>query len=123
MAQLDDLRINGCSQDSVIATELTEAIKNNRNRLIDDEVELMKRLGLSVSVAPRRLSYYKNSERVTVSWSANINSISSKIMAALVISPRHPTKSQRLSSWLQTRSRDEIDGVMEDLRKREFSLE
>ncbi len=122
LGRLADLKNNRHSKESVIAAELIEVIEHNRNRLIDDKTNLLKKLGFSVSVAPRRLSYHKNSERVTVSWSANINSISSKIMVALVMFPRHPTKSLRLKNWLQSRSKDEIDTAIGNLRKRGFTL-
>ncbi|MCK4279144.1 MAG: hypothetical protein KAW94_01065 [Candidatus Thorarchaeota archaeon] len=106
---------------SRIAGELLEVIDENRNRLIDDEVNLLRKLEFEVRLGPRRISYHENSERVTISWTAMVNSISSRIMAALIISPKHPEKSRRLDNWLQTRPTASVEQIRKKLRLKGYN--
>jgi len=122
IAQLDYWKEKGDKTHTRMASELLEVIDENRNRLIGDEVKLLRKLGFEVRLGPRRISYHENSERVTISWTAMVNSISSRIMAALIISPKHQEKSRRLENWLQTRPTASVEQIREMLRLKGYNF-
>ena len=82
MGRLKRLAEDPDNESSIIAHEILEVIMNNRNRLLDDEVEIMKSFGVRVSVNPLRVSYHENSDRITITWGADIQRRDSKIRCA-----------------------------------------
>lgn len=118
IARLKELKENGVERDARIAEELLKVVEENRNHLIDDEVMMLKKLGIQVSLGPRKISFYENTERVTIGWSAEIASNTSRTIVALILSPPHPKKRKRLNKWLQTRPSNSVNEVREILRKK-----
>ncbi len=78
------------------AQELLDISERYRNKLIDDEVEMVRSFGASVSLKPQRISYHENSGRVSVSWGASISDEKSIKIIAKKFPPAHPEKAKRL---------------------------
>lgn len=104
MGRLKSLANNQNSAVSEIANELLDVISNNRNRLIDDEVRMARKLGIKVSLSPLRLSYHENSGRVTINWGANIDNYNSRVRSAKLFPPAHPEKLQVSKTFLTSQN-------------------
>ncbi|KXH77013.1 MAG: hypothetical protein AM326_05970 [Candidatus Thorarchaeota archaeon SMTZ-45] len=108
---------------SQIATEILNTIKKYRNRLIDDEIRIIQKLGIMASLNPLRLSYHVNSGRVSINWGASIDDYSSKIRCALMIPPSHPEKARTSMDFLLNQPQDEIMRVKIQLKDEGFIIE
>ena len=115
MGRLKRLAEDPDNESSIIAHEILEVIMNNRNRLLDDEVEIMKSFGVRVSVNPLRVSYHENSDRITITWGADIQRRDSKIRCALAFPPNHPHKIKNTRIFLSSLSNQELLEIKDSL--------
>ena len=114
---LKELRKDKDSEISKQANALYRTIKENRNRLIDDEGKFAGSLGLKVKIDPEEVVYYENSGRVSVKWEARTVGTKSMIRWALVCPPNHPEKEVALKMWLSKRKSEDVRRVVEDLER------
>ena len=114
---LKELRKHKDTEISKQANALYETIKENRNRLIDDEGKFAESLGMKVNIDPEEVVYYENSGRVSVKWEARTVGTKSMIRWALVCPPNHPEKEVALKKWLSKRKSEDVGKVAEELER------
>lgn len=117
MGRLKRLAENPDNKSSITANEILGVIMNNRNRLLDDEVKIMKSFGVKISVNPSRISYHENSGRITITWGADVQRRDSKIRCALAFPPNHPEKIKNTRTFLSNQSKQELLEIKEKLGK------
>lgn len=117
MGRLKRLAEDPDNESSIAAHEILGVIMNNRNRLLDDEVEIMKSFGVQVSVNPLRVSYHENSDRITITWGADIQRRDSKIRCALAFPPNHPNKIKNTRFFLSSLSNQELLEIKDALEE------
>jgi hypothetical protein len=113
-------------EDPKIATQadaLYKTIRENRNRLIDDECKLAERVGLKAKVDPEEVVYYENSGRVSVKWEARTVGTESMIRWALMCPPNHPEKEVVLKKWLSKRKSEDVRKVVEELEREGMEID
>jgi len=99
------------------ARKLYASIFQNPNRLLKDEVEqMMKPLGISMAVRARNVIYYRDSQRLSVSWEARTSSIADAIKWALIAPPNHPKKMSAVVKFV-TENKDSIEKAKEEIQR------
>jgi hypothetical protein len=91
-------------------------IRENRNRLINDEGKLAERLGIEVVIEPEEVAYYEKSGRVSLKWEARTQGVNSMIRWALICPPNHPEKEVALKKWLTKRKSEDVTRIADDLK-------
>jgi hypothetical protein len=123
MKRLESLKDSNDVQISRIAEELIDVVQSYHNRLIDDEVELVRSLGIEINLKPSLISYFEKSDRVSVKWRARIKGHNSKIKSAFIIRPNFDIKEARLEEWLAKQNVDDVLQVKEKLKADGYILD
>ncbi|MHA1862256.1 MAG: hypothetical protein ACTSWA_00700 [Candidatus Thorarchaeota archaeon] len=119
---IDDLKRDNNPDVAKTAQQLEDTISINRNRLIDSERNLYSDLGIEITVAPRAITYYEMSGRVSVKWEARTSNSSATIRLGIMCPPNHPAKEVVLKSWMDTRKPEKIQSVLEDIENGGFVI-
>ncbi|MGY5852046.1 MAG: hypothetical protein RTU92_00605 [Candidatus Thorarchaeota archaeon] len=93
------------------ARELYDTILRNRNKLIDDEANMATDLGMDIDLRPRRVTFYKKSERVSIQWEAKTADIHSTIQWGIDCNIDHREKSEKLQRIVSKQSSEDIELV------------
>ena len=123
IGRLDSLKDKSDSHISSIATELSNTVGNYRNKLIDDEKEITRNLGINISLNPVRISYFEKSDRVSARWEARVIGYESKILSALIIRPNFDKKEKVLSEWLSKQNDADIQQSKKQLISKGFFIQ
>ncbi len=122
MGQLESLKTDKDPVKSKIAREISDVVYTYRNRLIEDEVSIVRNLGIDISLRPVQVSYYKKSGRVSVRWEARIRDTDSIIRSALLLRPNDDIKGSILNNWLFRQHPKKVRGIMRQLDLEGFEI-
>jgi hypothetical protein len=90
-------------EESKIAKDLFDSVIASPNRMLDDERNLAKSLGINVGRSPERVRYYEKSGRVSVRWRAGTTSTADAIKWAEMCPPNDVKKRGQVDEWLRKR--------------------
>lgn len=87
---------------SKTAKEIIECIEGNPSKLIIDEVNLARSLGMKIDVHPNQLTIFTDTGRTSAKWTAATTGYASGIRWALMAPPDHERKRKAVADWLVT---------------------
>ena len=79
--------------------------------MIDDEANMATDLGMDIDLRPRRVTFYKKSERVSIQWEAKTADIHSTIQWGIDCNIDHKEKSEKLQRIVSKQSSEDIELV------------
>ncbi|MDF1541111.1 MAG: hypothetical protein P1Q69_19595, partial [Candidatus Thorarchaeota archaeon] len=101
--KLKDLKNSDDPNDSSIAAELMILALENRNRLLDDELDIAGYFGIGMTPFLTSVNYYERTGRVTVSWKAETNSVEDATRWGLIATPNDTRKRAIMKKALSVR--------------------
>jgi hypothetical protein len=114
---LRDLRDSPNESVSSYACELYNIVRENPNRLMMDEVQVLKeKLGIMATPYLVRINLYEGTGRLSCIWRAETNGITHAIRAAILTTPDDVRKKKATEEWLRTR-RDKVQVVTKKLEE------
>ena len=97
------------------ARTLYYKVLGNPCRLIEDEKQVVERLGVGIVLRPAQVKHSLRSDRVSVEWTARTASVKDTIRLALLAPPDHPRKLDSVVRWMAGRPR-KVAQIMDDLK-------
>lgn len=82
--KLKKLRESDSEEVKHVAKELWKSVLENPNKLIKDEVEVVRGLGVKMDAKPYTIRYYERTGRVSVEWAAEPRSVFESIKLAML---------------------------------------
>jgi hypothetical protein len=104
------------------AKRLSRTIADNPNRLIIDEVELVKSLGVGAVAVPSDVRYYPKTGRVTAVWQAYTTGLKEAIKLGVIAPPNDIQKRRQMRDLITGRPRT-LKIVLRELEKKGMSYE
>ncbi len=123
IGRLDSLIDHKDNHISTIANELSSAVAQYHNKLIDNEKAISTSLGIGISLKPARISYFEKSNRASVRWQARVHGYESKIRSALIIRPNFDSKEKAIVDWLSKQSADDVQQSKMQLKSDGFFIQ
>ncbi len=112
--KLDDLTMHSDKRTAQVAKDLQKIVWDNPNRLIDDETEIVRNLGVDVETKPYMIRYYPKSGRVSVAWNARTSSIKECVKLGILAPPNDTKKKEILRRILKSRP-DEVESAIGEI--------
>ena len=100
---LDELIQSMNPNVSSLAKELKEIVLSNRSRLLDDEIEALRRTGVHANQVFMKLTYHIESSRVSISRRGKIYRKKDVMRTALQMLPDDIRKSAKVEEWMNLR--------------------
>jgi hypothetical protein len=116
-SKLEELAKNPDSVISSKAKELERIIQSNPSRLIEDEIKMVRRLGIETNLNPRVIRHSLRTGRVSVYWQAVTSSMKDAEKWAIVSPPNDMKKRRGVKSWLKNRAAT-LDETKQELKER-----
>jgi hypothetical protein len=85
-----------------MAKEIIECIEGNAPKLIMDEANLARSLGMKIDVHADQITIFTDTGRTSVKWTAATTGYASGIRWALMAPPNHERKRNAVVDWLAT---------------------
>jgi len=79
---------------------MESVISNNRSKLIDDESDLAKKLGIEMRVYPESITLYEGTGRIAIKWVAKTKDTENAIKWWLLAPPNDVRKNGIVKNWL-----------------------
>jgi hypothetical protein len=98
--RLVDLVGQSAEKISRITEKVMQTILKNPNRLIHDEVDIVKSFGVNVNVKPSEIKYYPKTNRVTTIWQAYTIGRKEAIKFGIVAQPNDEIKSAKMKRMI-----------------------
>ncbi len=98
-----------------IATELMELIQTNRSNLLDDEIRLIRKIGVRMIPEVRIVKWNHCTDTITVTWVARNASYKDTIKLILLAPPDHPRKLNYVEKYLSKRL-NKVREVIEEMK-------
>jgi hypothetical protein len=100
---------------SCAAKNLQQAIQENPNRLMNDEVTILREMGIGIGVRPSDVRYYPGTGRVSVVWQAYTTGAKEAIKLGIVTCPNDVNNREKVRKMITNYSR-ETEKAIADLR-------
>ncbi len=88
------------SEDALIATSLNELIEHSPPKIMEDEIELLMKLGVSTKKYLVEVNFYKGTGRLSALWTASTCRQEDTMRAALLTSPDDIEKLSAVMKWV-----------------------
>ena len=98
---------------SCTAKSIEETVLNNPNRLIHDEVSIVRELGVKVEVKPSDIKYYPKTRRVTAIWQAHTIGLKEAIKLGIVAPPNDIAKRTKMKIMISGHSTKRRETLIE----------
>ncbi|MFX1564927.1 MAG: hypothetical protein ACFFCH_02935 [Promethearchaeota archaeon] len=118
---LEQLANSKDSKITRLAKRLKSTIKKNPSTLLEDELRLCESLGVTINHYPVFITYFPQSERVSVSWQAQTASKEDAVLLGLLAPPNDVEKNIALKIWMSTEG-DIFKKVAEELRREKIDF-
>ncbi|NHI83568.1 MAG: hypothetical protein EAX81_04640 [Candidatus Thorarchaeota archaeon] len=82
--KLEELRQSDSDNLRHIADSLWNIVYENPNRLVEDEIRIVRKLGVNYNAKPYTIRYHERSGRVSVAWTAEPESVLESIKLAMI---------------------------------------
>lgn len=102
--QLEKLVENSDKMVSNTAKRIEQTVLKNPNRLIHDEVDIVRELGVDVDVKPSDIKYYPKTGRVTAIWQAHTIGLKEAIKLGIVAPPNDSIKKAKAKRMISGNS-------------------
>ena len=106
IGKLDKYSKKLSGQSAIIAQDILSTVKQNRSKLLDDEVSLATKLGISIVAYPEYITIYADTKRISLKWVAKTRSKDDAIRWALIAPPNDRRKNSRVQRWLASIPKD-----------------
>lgn len=113
--RIDQMMKDSRTSYSSGARVLYDKVLGNPCRLIEDEKQVVERLGVGIVLRPAQIKHSLKSDRVSVEWTARVASVKDLIRLALLAPPDHPRKLDSVVRWMAGRPR-KVAQIMDDLK-------
>jgi len=113
--RIDQMMKDSRTNYSSGARVLYDKVLGNPCCLIEDEKQVVERLGVGIVLRPAQVKHSLKSDRVSVEWTARIASAKDMIRLALLAPPDHPRKLDSVVRWMAGRPR-KVAQIMDDLK-------
>lgn len=113
--RIDQMMKDSRTSYSSGARVLYDKVLGNPCRLIEDEKQVVERLGVGIVLRPAQVKYSLKSDRVSVEWTARVASVKDMIRLALLAPPDHPRKLDSVVRWMAGRPR-KVAQIMDNLK-------
>ena len=90
--KLKELRDSDSENEQQIAQDLWNCVYDNRNRLIRDEIEVVRSLGVEYQAKPYAIRYHIRTGRVSVAWTAVPKGLRESIKLGMIAPPNDEIK-------------------------------
>ena len=87
-------------EEALIATSLKELIKNNPPKLMEDEIALLAKLGVSTKKYVVEVNFYEGTGRLSALWTASTSTQKDTMRAALLTPPDDIEKLSAVMKWV-----------------------
>jgi hypothetical protein len=94
---------------------LRSTVEDNRSRLIEDEADLGRQLGITIKVYAECLTLYRNTGRVSLKWVAKTKDAENAIRWALLAMPNDVRKRDIIENWLAQRT-DTVERIRRQIQ-------
>ncbi|MGY5874309.1 MAG: hypothetical protein RTU30_01060 [Candidatus Thorarchaeota archaeon] len=115
--KLEELTKHPEDKTAEIARNLEQVVRDNPNRLINDETGIMQDLGIKVKVKPSDLRYYPETGRVTAIWQARTVGLKETIKLG-IIAPSNDSEKRRKAEEMINGYPEERRTALRELSKR-----
>jgi len=78
--------------DRMLAEKSHSIVYSNPSKLIQDEAKMAERLGIDVSVNPRKIRYYPETGRISVYWECQTSGVKAAKKFAIICPPNDEKK-------------------------------
>jgi len=85
-----------------IVSSLKQAVYDNPKRLINDEANLARDLGIEIEIKPYMIRYYKKTGRVTIAFNARTRGVRNAIRFMIIAPPNDKVKKNLAKKMLQS---------------------
>ncbi len=113
--RIDQMMKDSRTSYSSGARVLYNKVLGNLCRLIEDEKQVVERLGVGIVLRPAQVKHSLKSDRVSVEWTARVASVKDLIRLALLAPPDHPRKLDSVVRWMAGRPKKVVQ-IMDDLK-------
>ncbi|MHA1387527.1 MAG: hypothetical protein ACTSUZ_01010 [Candidatus Thorarchaeota archaeon] len=100
---------------NLVAKELMKLVQTNRSNLLDDEVKLIKKIGVRMIPEVRTIKWNHCTDSISVTWVARNASYRDTIKLILLAPPDHPRKLKYVANYLSKRT-DKVRIVIEEMK-------
>jgi hypothetical protein len=122
MPELKEIMESNDRETSSLAQQLHKTIVENPSRLLDDEADLARTLGIKVETYPKDITYSKTTERFSINWAAYAYRKKDKLRWGLLAPPNDERKRKKLDVWFAKHS-DDVEQMKKQLESEGFELE
>ncbi|TFG99013.1 hypothetical protein E4H12_04225 [Candidatus Thorarchaeota archaeon] len=119
---LNDLAESSDNRISRTANDLQRIVLDNPNKLIHDEVDVVRDLGVNVEVKPSEIKYYPESGRVTTIWQAHTTGEKEAIKLGIAAPPNDVIKKEKMKCMIEDNPA-KTEEAMSELRKNNIEFE
>ncbi len=102
--------------DSETSREIESIIATNRSRLLDDEADIARKLGIEMRVYPECITLYEDTGRVSIKWVATTQGVENATKWYLLAPPNDVRKKRIVSKWMAKRPND-VERVKKQLEQ------
>ncbi|MGV9102941.1 MAG: hypothetical protein ACOC3C_02355 [Candidatus Thorarchaeota archaeon] len=88
------------SEDALITTSLNELIEHSLPKIMEDEIELLMKLGVSTKKYLVEVNFYEGTGRLSALWTASTCRQEDTMRAALLTSPDDIEKLSAVMKWV-----------------------
>ncbi|MBS3793438.1 MAG: hypothetical protein KGY80_00875 [Candidatus Thorarchaeota archaeon] len=89
-----------------VARNLWDTVIENPNRLVQDEVRIVRRMGIEYSRMPYTIRYYTRTKRVSVAWTAVPDGILESVKLMILAPSNDVVKREKMRDILRERPED-----------------
>ena len=102
--KLNELRVSSDDKIASTADEFQRIVIENPNKLIHDEVDIVRELGIKVEVKPSEIKYYPETGRVTTIWQAYTTGLKETIKLGITSPPNDTVKKEKMKKLIEENS-------------------
>ena len=100
--------------ERILAEELHSIVYANPSKLIEDEARMAERLGIEVSVNPRKIRYSPRTGRVSVYYECQTSGVEAAEKFAIICPPNDVRKRTQVKNWIRQRN---LDSTIKEIEK------
>jgi hypothetical protein len=104
--RLKELMDDSDSEVSELATKLCEIIEKNPSKLLEDEREILSKIGIDTNSYATYIRVFTKTGRVSVSWQGQTATNEDALTWAKKASPNDETKKRAAMDWLRTQKQE-----------------